>query len=234
MSKHTIQEPTVTDMGNQFGLKYEHPAYAQIGASRISGGTVLYGSDFLHQHFVRIRIAKSALHRDLSRDWFSSSVSSYIEVDLSEAQWASFVSSMNVGGGTPCTLVYLNGEMVPGLPDPANRKDQFKAEAKAKCDGALQELAELREAIKGSSLSQKAKDALTGRANGVEARLTNALPFVLEQFGEHMEQTVEKAKTEINSYATQTVMRAGIQALGGEGGTLPILSLAAPQGDGTV
>jgi hypothetical protein len=39
-----------------------------------------------------------------------------------------------------------------------------------------------------------------------------------------MENTVQKAKVEINAYATHTVMRAGLTALGAEGS--PIAAIA--------
>lgn len=46
-----------------------HPAFAQIGASRVSGSVNLYGSEFNHQHFITISIHRSELNRSLSRDW---------------------------------------------------------------------------------------------------------------------------------------------------------------------
>lgn len=225
MSRIPVQEPTITEeTGPTGGLKIEHPAFAQIAASRVSGRASLYGSDFNHHHYITITIAPSTLHRDLSRDWAHASLDAYIEVSLSEAQWASFVSSMNCGSGTQCTLTRHQGRMIPRLPDPISRKEQFKHEAKEAASEALAAIKELREAINDTSLSKKAKDELTRKANSVEARLTGSLPFVLSQFGEHMEQTVEKAKVEINAYATNAVIRAGINALGHDTAA-PILSL---------
>lgn len=224
--KRPIEHPVVTEEdGPMGGLKYDHPAFAQIGASRISGLATLYGSDFAHQNFVRVRITPSQLRRTLSNDWPFGGVRPYIEVDMSEAQWASFVSSMNVGHGTQCTLRELQGRMVPDLPAPESRRHQFSDEVRAACAEALEAVKELRTALGDAKLSQKARDELVKRANGIENRLVSSLPFVLEMFGEHMEQTVEKAKVEINAYATQTVMRAGIAALGGQAGEVPVLAL---------
>jgi hypothetical protein len=204
------------------GTRTDHPAFAQIGASRISGGAVLYGSDFQHQHFVRIRVSKSYLRRDLSNDMPMAGVEPMIEVDLSEAQWASFVSSMNTGGGTQCTLYAFNGESVPGLPTPESRKDQFKQEAIAACSKAFEAIKELQDAISDTKLSQKQKDDLLKRSEAVRGRLTGSLPFVLDQFGEHMEATVEKAKVEINAYVTQEAMRLGMNALSAPDGASPL------------
>ncbi|MFM0608667.1 hypothetical protein PQR05_29475 [Paraburkholderia sediminicola] len=213
-----IEEPTITEDNARVGdksLRYEHPAYAQIAASRVSGHVNLYGSDFSHQHFVRIKVARSSIRRDLSNDWVSADLTPYIEVDLSEAQWASFVSSMNVGGGTQCTLRFLKGEgEIADLPAPASRRDQFKSEAIAACREAFAAIDELKAAIAETKLSQKQRDDLMKRADSVRGRLNGSLPFVLDQFGEHMEATVEKAKSEINAYYVATVHRAGLAALG--------------------
>jgi hypothetical protein len=104
MSGIKYQDPTIEKVDSPISDSVEkHPAYAQIGASRVSGGTYLYGSNFAHQHYVTISITKSELNRSLSRDWASGG-EEYIEVALSEAQWASFVSTLNSGTGIQCTL----------------------------------------------------------------------------------------------------------------------------------
>ncbi len=209
------QEITVTKTPPPMeGELHEHPAFAQIFASRISGAATLYGSDFRHQHFMSIQIKGSELKRSLSNDWMHSG-EEYIEIYLSEAQWAHFVSSPNDGSGTGCTLQYLMGKTIPALPDPVDRKDQFKKEAIETCHEALERINQLNEKINQMSISQKAKNELLGQSGRIQQSLTSSLPFVLDQFGEHMETTVERAKIEINAYTTQAIMRAGLESLQG-------------------
>ena len=104
-----------------------HPAFAQIAASRVSGHTALYDSDFRHNAYMTIKIRTSELHRNLHHDWHFDR-EEIIEVALSEVQWATFVSAPNMGSGVPCTLQRLNGKQIPQLPDPESRADQFNAE----------------------------------------------------------------------------------------------------------
>jgi hypothetical protein len=123
-----IENPvTVETTGPQAGTRTTHPCFAQIRASRVNGLTNLYDSDFQHNHFVSISIYRSELDRHLNRDWHHSR-DELIEVNLSEAQWATFVSSMNVGCGVPCTLSYLHGKFVPQLPDTPDTRTLFKME----------------------------------------------------------------------------------------------------------
>lgn len=80
-----------------------HPAYGMILAARVQGGARLAGSDFKHQSYIAIEVRHAHLSRSLSNDrWHGDK--HIIRLSLSEAQWATFVSSMNVGFGVPCTL----------------------------------------------------------------------------------------------------------------------------------
>jgi hypothetical protein len=176
-----IQQPTVEHRSSP-GIEEDivrHPAFAQIAVSRVSGGAMLYGSDFQHQHFVRVTIRASELHRSLSRDWAMGG-KTYIEVDLSEAQWAEFVSSFNVGMGVQCTLVERNHEMIPGLPKPERRIDQFEGEARETLGDALKHLDKLVEQINEMKISQKQKDQLIGHIRMSRQELVSNLPFVLK------------------------------------------------------
>lgn len=189
-----------------------HPAYAQIAASRVAGGSVsLYGSDFVHNHFITITIRKSELHRGLNRDW-NFAREEYISVALSEAQWATFVSTPNSGMGTPCTLEHFKGEQIPTLPEPVARADQFRGEMAEMLEKTIQRLRDCYEhldKLAPKSVSSKLKDAI----QMAEREMVGSVPFVAKQFSEHVEHTVEAAKVEIEAYTTSAIHRAGLQAL---------------------
>jgi len=54
MIRPTI-DPVVTKDADRDSTTAVHPAFGMIRASLCSGETVLHGSDFIHQHFVRSR-----------------------------------------------------------------------------------------------------------------------------------------------------------------------------------
>lgn len=193
-----------------------HPAFGIIGASRVSGRAVLFGSDFEHQHFLIIRISRAVLHRGLSNDWHHAR-EELIEVALSEAQWATFVSTLNVGDGVPCTLDAVAGEQMPGIQAPTARHEQFKQEANEaiiECTAAMKDALDLLAEMGGGEKSKTGKVA--ERVRWAQRSLTDALPWVAQQFGEHMEAVTEKAKVEISAYMHATIARAGLRALGAE------------------
>jgi hypothetical protein len=183
------------------GERHSHPAFAQIGASRVSGSAVLYGADFRHQNFIRLRIAPSELKRSLSNDWPFERSRPYVEVDMSEAQWATFVSSMNMGSGVQCTLRYKDGEAIPELPAPTRRQDQFANEIKEKQAAALQRLGELADSLSESGLSARKLKPLLDLVSSAAMHVGSNTAYVAKQFGEHMERVTEAAKAEVNAYA---------------------------------
>lgn len=207
------QEPTVTE-GDRDELMYNHPAYAQISASHVNGGSYLYGSDFKHHGYVVIRIKRSEMRRSLSNDW-PFGREELVEVALSESQWASFVSTMNRGDGVQCTLQRYQGKMIQQIPHTEQKFSKFKQEGTEAADEALRAIERMKQEINDSKLSQKQKTEWLKSLDFIEGRTKSNLSFVLRQFGEHMEATVQKARTEISAYAHHVLMRTGLSKLMG-------------------
>lgn len=198
-------------------VEESHPAYAMINASRVTGRMVLAGSDFVHRNYMTISIHRSMLMRSLSHDWWFPR-EEYIEVALSEAQWATFVSTPNAGSGIPCTLTRRSGELIPDLPDPVQPTEKFKQEASEDAQEALAELANLRAAIGTMKVSDKAKKELTDRVDRARRKLEDSIPWVARSFSEHLETTKEQAKVEIEAYLQNAITRTGLQAIAAASG----------------
>lgn len=213
MSMRPVQEPVETEQ-EAHGRKettITHPAFAQISASRVSGMSVLYGSDFMHRASIRIRIYESTLTRQLNSDWpFAGR--EMIEVELSEAQWATFVSSLNVGRGVQCTLRQVDGQMIPDLP----HRDEGKQYRKDMADQSKDAVAALNRALQTLSdakMSVRDRTAIREAVEKAKQEITGNADFVMQCFDEHVETRMEKAKIEINAYLTQVVTAAGLTAL---------------------
>jgi hypothetical protein len=213
MSQRPIEQPVVTDEPMDRGTKTTHPAFGQIVAHRVSGGhAALYGSDFSHNATMRITISRSQLNRNLSRDWHYAR-GELIEVEMSEAQWATFISSPNIGSGPPCTIRHIAGEPVPALPPAVDRSKQFAGELDGKLKTCIGRLADLQKRMDAMGLPKGKTQELREALGATLRELTANLPFVAQSFGEHVEETVEKAKQEIHGYMQGVISRAGISAL---------------------
>lgn len=218
--KRQVEEPKVEKRegpGRTNEQRVTHPAFGQIRASRVSGHANLYGSDFSHQHYVQIVISESELVRSLSTDW-PHEKRELISVNLSEAQWARMVSSLSAGAGVQCTISHVGGDRRPALPDPGDRREQFKDEAKKTMEEARKALAELvKEISSTNALSQKRKVELCAKVMEANRAIGSSAGFVMDQFDEHMEETVQKAKVEVDAYLHQRVTQMGLANLDGEG-----------------
>lgn len=216
------QEPTekpgaMAHVDGKESKTFSHPAFGQISASRVSwgpSGTTLYGSDFKHHNTVTVRISGSELNRDLSSDRHFER-EQLIEVNLSEAQWAHFVSSLNAGAGTPCTIYHLGGEYTPTIPlrnvvDVTKQELDYRlAEIEKRVSKAISEM----EGEIGQSLSKVKREKLLEYLTELRRDVNDRLPFMAKSLAENMETVVEKAKIEVNAYAMNAINRAGAQAL---------------------
>jgi hypothetical protein len=220
-----IEEPEVIKRdGAREDYKLRHPAFGQIAISRVSGKATLYGSDFEHQHYVSISVFESELHRNLSRDWMHTR-KEFIRLDMSEAQWAAFVSSFNVGEGVPCTITYVQGDtkMRPGIPhrDEQHEFNREGAETVADVEARLDRLMHDIETGALGKMNVGTQRELISRVQMIKQQIGPNLKFVAQSFGEHLEARLSKAKIELSAWAQNVLVRAGMQSIAQREG-LPI------------
>ena len=215
-----IVEPVLVGEDKQMGDKtYEHPAWGIIQVSRRSGLADLFGSALQHQHYVSLSIGPARkVVTDHGEERASGSIrGELIEINMSEAQWGQLLSSMNMGGGTPCTLTYVNGQRVPEAP-PSKMVDQYHDAAKERAREVGKELLELQEAIKTrfadkKPLTVKEKEELLNQINMTVMGLVDRLPFVQSMMQEALEKQVAAAKTEIDSFLQYKAQLLGFKQI---------------------
>ena len=194
-----------------------NPAFGMIGAYRTSvgpPGAALFDSDIRHHHTVVLRIEHAERKRDLHRDWIHGR-NQIIEVEMSEAQWASFVSSMNTSG-VPCTLRRIQGEEIPRI-EYAPRLEASMAETRRAADDAF---AEIKEALAAYEEKKSAENLRTLRA-----RINNAAPnveFAGKSLAEHAENVVTKARADIEAMVADHAARLELESKP---------TMALPEGD---
>jgi hypothetical protein len=194
-----------------------HPSYGLLSIHRVHGGkTNLFGSTVDHSGYLRIRISRAELKRDLHHTWYHDLLPAIVEVDMSPAQYAEAITSPNMGVGTPCTIRYLDGERVPN-PERVNPRELFQQEFKKKMAGLASRLesdmARARELLEKKSLTKADRAEIIGALGRVHTEVASNVPFVHSSFDEAMEDTVKEAKAEVESYVTSTILSLGRQAV---------------------
>ena len=210
MTRYATDEDPVTrpDTSPMGGTVTTHPAFAQIAAARVSGGGVFYGSDFVPQGHIAITLKRSELHRRLNYDSYFSGRVEEFRIAMTEAQWATFVSSLNVGEGVPCTLERLQGREVPTIPRPKPRADQFREEVRETAAEMAAEISGAIAEVEAMGIPKGKAAAIISRLNRVRKGLESTMPFIAAQFEEHMEVVTEDAKAEVFGHMQRTYQHA--------------------------
>ena len=199
------EKPTITpDEDGHKDHKENHPAYGSIQVSRVSGQATLFDSEFQHQHYICLRISSAEVLRGLSNNWIHQKGGlPHIEIEMSEAQWATAISSLNSGSGSPCTLKHVNGERVPKIErDSAMTENKFKDEMRECMAEGIQAMSELEALIINSKMTQKLKAQLLGKLGRAKRSCGgSSAEFVADQYQEFMEGVKEKGKAELHAHA---------------------------------
>jgi hypothetical protein len=208
----TPVDPTTDDRGYE-----HHPAWGMIGASRVQGtGTTLFDSDIQHQHYVTVRISTAMRKRDLNHDWLGTD-KQLIEIEMSEAQWASFVSSMNAGQGVPCTIHSQGYERVPEVP-----YEPRLAESMNEVHGATEQSIEK---IKAAFEAYREKKTV-GNLRTLQFAIENApanMEYAASSLTKHAENVVQRARADI-----EAIVLAKAEQIGIDPGDLTELPQLAP------
>jgi hypothetical protein len=225
MTQRETAPPTINAQGDE-----EHPAFGQIHAHRVSStpGVTLFDSDIKHGNSVRITINRAVRKRELSQDWIFGR-DELIEVELSEAQWAGFVSSMNTSG-VPCTIRRTETDWnIPELeydPRLAHSMGEVKGAA-VKTFGKIREaLADYEKAVAEKAGAKIIKEKLRVLHFAVENSGAN-MHFAAKVLVEHTENVVQKARADIEAMVTQKAVQLGLTAGQAEG----LLELPAMPGE---
>lgn len=202
MSRPEPQKPTTNEREEE-----THPAWGLIGASRVSAGppgATLFDSDIRHGHYVNVRLRRATRHRDLHRDWKHGD-EQLIEVSMSEAQWASFVSTMNIGDGVPCTIERVGGEMMPGV--------EYEPRLAASMDEVDDAAHKAMEAIQTAFETYREKKT-AANLRSLEAAINNApsnIGFAAKSLSEHAENVVQRARADIEAMVASKAKQLGIE-----------------------
>lgn len=184
----------------------KHPSFANlyIGRSQCSGQQALFGSSIKHSDIITLKISPAYIGRSLNSDHYYASTQPYIEIDMSQAQFAQAITSLNMGAGTPVTLRRLNGQYIEECPF-EDKRTQFDTEFSTdmnttvqKFDNDIKEIESILEQKR--SLTKADKEKILTAVHHVQRVLGSDMPFLFSQFNRQMEKTVTEAKAEVEGH----------------------------------
>lgn len=217
---HPIERETrkTVELGGE-RTEVRHPSFATIGASRVQGGSpTLFASRVDHHGHVRVSIQPAKLYEDGYSETVMGDTRPLIEVMMSEAQWVAFISRMNIGTGTPCTLLYAATgptEAVPQLPEPEKHIDRMGRFVDSMSDEHRELVAKNIDRLKSiaESLPKGKQKEVEGIIEALTKTLNSNLAFSKKMLTEHTEKAIVQAKTEIDAFTKGVVTQLGLNSL---------------------
>jgi len=214
---------------------WDHPAFGVIELNSSSwsiGGTRLAGSDLAHTHTMSIKIYRGYMERSFGVNAIRHDGRIPIaEVELSEAQWARFVSSQGWGGGTPCTIRCARD------PEAAIDEPPMIGHIEAPQETAMREArdkaAKVIEQVDAACKSLRAildrpgsprKGDIEAAVHGLEisaGHFAGNAEFYLKQFADVIDKTVQDGKTELEAFVNHVAVNTGLEAL--RSGASPVM-----------
>lgn len=203
----------------------KHPAFGLASFSRQSIGGVknhrLFGSSIDSFHTIRFTVSQAEIYHRLGADHFHDH-NEIIELEMTEAQFAQLLTTMNSGPGVPVTIRYANGKKTPPLPDipveATKIRDKFRDEVAAWSKQLRTTTAEI-EAIlsKKGALTQVEKARVAELTSTLVDKMQGNMTFLVDQFNESVDGVLVQAKAEIEGFINAAVTRTGLEQLRGKG-----------------
>lgn len=199
-----------------FGERTTHPSYGMLSFSRVTGGaTNLFGSSIKHRDFISMTLYHGDIERGLNSDWYHGS-KIIAEAEMSYAQFAEAITSMNVGSGIPVTIKRTEKDGLIPECNFINKREQSQDEFSERMDHANQKMDRLVKEIQALFLEKKSigkadKENIMNRLSEIQAEVSKNSKFALGCFNEQIEKTVTEAKAEIEAFC-QNKMNSIAQA----------------------
>lgn len=200
--------------------KIKHPSFANlyIGRSQCSGQKALFGSSIKHHDTIVLKIFPAFIDRDLNMDRYFPETRPYIEIEMSQSQFAQAITSLNMGAGVPVTLRRLHDQYIEPCPF-VDKREQFNNEFREDMNALSRKLTEatkhVEKLIEEKRTFNKAdKDQILSALKSVTSQLASHYPYMYSMFNEQMDKTVTEAKAEIESHLQARMEDMALKAAG--------------------
>ena len=220
MNYKELDENYTVKENSMGGEDIHHPAFGVMRFSRIHGArkNTLFGSSIYHGDTINVTISRACLHRNLNNDWYHEK-NQIIEAEMSQAQFAELITSMNQCPGVPVTLRYTERDGYLPTVTFIDKKDEFRKELKETIadysEKNQQNFEKAKEILNKKSISKADRNELLSIISNLtnNSQFNSHANFVYEQFIEQMDKTVLQAKGEIEAFTQNKLFAIANQAL---------------------
>jgi hypothetical protein len=200
-------------------VREAHESFGIVSISRVNGRSHLFGSAIEDHHsFFRLTISQCQVEHSVGENRYFDS-RELISVDLSAAQFAQLITSMNVGSGVPCTIRRVLMNQISDVPratktESENVQDGFARTLSGLVDYLKASRKEAGEILNGSKpVNQKERARLLDVFDRMVREVDMNFPFAAKTFVEATERVKVTAKAEIEATMMLFLQRLGAESL---------------------
>lgn len=193
-----------------------NPAFGVItvGKGHCGGRIGFFGSELPQNSYVYLEIHTAELERELTKDWIFPR-DAIIKVRMSSLQFAELITSMNQGGGIPCTIEYVKNENIPAYENIESRKEFINRKFKDRMNAFSKTIKEQQESaiqlVKKKTLSKQDIQDLTHHLSFLTQEVSSNIPYFAECFQETIDESVLEAKLEIEAAIEHKIKQSGLE-----------------------
>jgi hypothetical protein len=205
-----------------FEEEIKHPSFGMVGFSRVSiGGSKdhrLFGSPIRnHMSSVMLRIYEGVRYNKYGEDHYFPG-KQIIEVELSSAQFAELLTTMNVGSGVPCTIRWKQDEgSIEEMENEEIEIDRtqtfFQDVMKKFIKSVRRQKDAVDKVLEKKSINKTDREMISSLLRTVVQEIESNWPFAIDQFNEASERIVNAAKSEVDSFVTGVIQKTGLEQL---------------------
>jgi len=201
-----------------FGETTSHPSYGMLSFSRRTGGkNHLFGSSIEHRDTIVMTLRHGEMSRKLNSDWYYGN-KRIAEVEMSYAQFAEAITSMNMGSGVPVTVRWTEKDGSVPECDFINKRIQFQDEFSKQMNEVNQNMNRLVKEV-STMFSDKKNINQTDRKNilssllQIQTEVSSNTKYAYKCFNEQLDKTVTEAKGEIEAFCQNKINSIAQRAL---------------------
>lgn len=199
-----------------------------VGFSRVTGGGKrLYMSNLNNANWITLKVYEAKDEEKYGEvKAFTKTRHPIVDIDLSSAQFAELLTTMNIGSGVPCTIKAVQGKRIDQSPlDKDDKpldigKKFFEKNAREFTENLVRKTDSYLKDLDTMKISKKDKAKMECILSGIKTEITSNMPFYVSIFEETTEKVISESKAEIEAFVTGGIVKAGLDALGLNGQSL--------------
>ena len=208
-------------MKDLFNKEVSHPSYGTVQFNHVSiGGRDehrLFGSSLRnHMNIVTLTIREGTRYTRFGEDHVMGH-NEVVKVELSSAQFAELLTTMNSGSGIPCTIKHRGNGSIENPPNDKVEVDRAQDSFKEKMSDFVQEMEakeeEIAKVLDKKTINKGDRKVIYGMVTRILQEVKSNRPFALDQFNEAAERVTTAAKAEVEAFVMNTITKTGLKQL---------------------